>query len=149
MAKIQWQTVFETKVPSIDMQHKRLVAMINQLEDAVDSGKGAVNEEIGSVLVQLVEYTQYHFSEEENIQREIGFSEAVRHAEYHRMFVEEIKETLMRLKDGGSINVYELMNFLRDWLLNHILTEDRKIGIEYAQRGARHTSPLVASSAKG
>lgn len=148
MAKIQWQTMFETKVPSIDMQHKRLVAMINQLEDAIDSGKGVVNEEIGSVLVQLVEYTQYHFSEEENIQREIGFSEAVRHAEYHRMFVEEIKETLMRLKGGGSINVYELMNFLRDWLLNHILTEDRKIGIEYQKNQSRHTSPLVAASAK-
>lgn len=148
MSKIQWQAMFEIGIPSLDMQHKKLVGMINQLEDALTSGKGAINEEIGSVLVQLVEYTQYHFADEEKVQQQIGFTDHKSHCESHRLFVAQVKAILLRMKNGGAVNAFELMNFLRDWLINHILCEDRKIGIEYQKHQARHTSPLVSPNPK-
>ncbi len=137
MSKIQWQAMFEVGVPSIDMQHRKLVGMINQLEDALTSGKGLVNEEIGAVLIQLVEYTQYHFAEEEQVQRDIGYSELTVHIESHKQLLAQVKVILLKIKKGGSINVFEMMNFLRDWLVNHIIREDRKIGIEYKRFYAR------------
>jgi hemerythrin-like metal-binding protein len=139
MAKIQWQTMFEIGVPAIDMQHRKLVGMINQLEDALTAGKGLVNEEIGSVLIQLVEYTQYHFAEEEQLQKEIGFSEYPQHVESHKQLLAQVKAILVKIKKGGTINVFEMMNFLRDWLVNHIITEDHRIGVEYKQYHAPST----------
>jgi hemerythrin-like metal-binding protein len=139
MAKIQWQTMFETGVPAIDMQHRKLVGMINQLEDALTTGNGLVNEEIGSVLIQLVEYTQYHFAEEEHLQKEIGFSEYSQHVESHKQLLAQVKAILVKIKKGGTINVFEMMNFLRDWLVNHIITEDHRIGVEYKHYHARPT----------
>lgn len=133
MSKIQWQSIFEVGVPEIDAQHRNLVSMINKLEDALTAGKGLVNEEIGTVLIQLVDYTQTHFADEERIQEEIHYSDRVAHAEMHRKLVSQVKAILLKLKKGGTVNVFEMMNFLRDWLVNHILKEDRRIGVEWRQ----------------
>jgi len=140
MAKIQWQEIFTVGIPSVDNQHKKLLAMINQLEDSVAAGKEIVNNDIGKVLVQLVEYTQTHFADEERIQDEIQYSGRDRHKQLHKELVEQVISILMNLKHGKVINVYEIMNFLRDWLVNHILTEDRKIGLEYKHFNETHRS---------
>lgn len=148
MAKIQWQSVFETGIPSVDMQHKKLVGMINQLEDALAAGKGVINEEIGSVLVQLVEYTQFHFTDEEKIQKEIGYTDFKGHAESHRLFITQVKAILLKMKSGGAVSAFELMNFLRDWLINHIMIEDRRVGVEYQKSQSRYSSPLSVTPTK-
>jgi len=138
VAKIQWQDMFTVGIPSVDNQHKKLVAMINQLEDSLAAGKGLVNDDIGKVLTQLVEYTQSHFADEERIQDEIQYSGRDKHKQLHKELVEQVISILMKLKKGKTINIFEMMNFLRDWLVNHILIEDRKIGLAYKQFNETH-----------
>ncbi|MEA1980456.1 MAG: bacteriohemerythrin [candidate division Zixibacteria bacterium] len=133
MAKIQWQEMFSVGIPSVDNQHKKLVSMINQLEDSLTAGKGLVNDDVGKVLTKLVEYTKFHFEDEEKIQNDIQYSDRNRHKQLHKELVGQVIGILMKLKKGETINVFEMMNFLRDWLVNHILKEDRKIGTAYKQ----------------
>ncbi len=133
MAKIQWQKIYSVNIPEIDEQHKKLVSMINQLEDSLAAGKGIINKEIGIVLAQLVDYTQSHFKDEERLQEEMKFSKRVKHKQQHEELVQQIKAILINLKNGKPINAYEMMNFLRDWLVNHILEEDHKMIAEYKQ----------------
>ena len=129
MAAIEWQNVFNTDIPEVDSQHKKLVRMINRLDESISGGM--VNDEIGRVLVALAEYTQYHFGEEERIMKQINYSHMVRHVAMHNELKSHIASFLIKLKKENNINVYELMSFLKDWLVNHIIKEDKKIGHEY------------------
>ena len=140
MTQVQWQKVFETNIEEVDEQHKKLVAMINQLEDSLRRGMGIVNKEEGKVLTALVEYTQYHFEDEERIMRDIGYQGLQEHHALHEDLKRKIVSLLKRLKVGESVNVFELMSFLTDWLLNHIIKEDLKIGQAYK---AAHAEPQL------
>ena len=52
MALITWSSMFSVGVAEIDNQHKKLVELINQLNDAMHAGKGA--DVMGKVLSELV-----------------------------------------------------------------------------------------------
>ncbi len=134
MTQIRWQTVFDTGIPEVDDQHKKLVGMINQLETANALGGDTADHEMGLVLRKLVDYTQYHFEREEHVMEEIGFVGRKDHVSMHKELVKKIRTFLLKLKDQGRIDINELMKFLRDWLLDHIVCEDSKIGDAYEQR---------------
>ncbi len=133
---ITWQPMFETGVPLIDEQHRKLVGMINRLDDALKQGESGIHREIGRVLEALVEYTQKHFADEEKIQEEISYAGLKKHKEQHNDLKKQIIAVLLRLKKGGTINACELKAFLQNWLINHILTEDKKIGEAFAKKTA-------------
>ncbi len=60
--------------------------------------------------------------------KKISFPEYSKHVELHKELVNEVREILLFLKNGGSINDAELLIFLQKWLVEHINTEDKKIG---------------------
>ncbi|MDH3890272.1 MAG: bacteriohemerythrin [candidate division Zixibacteria bacterium] len=129
MARVQWCEAFEVDIPEVDEQHKKLVAMINQLDESMKDG--IVNETIGTVLIALVDYTGYHFDTEEKVMQEVCFEGYLEHKGMHERLKGEIAGLLRRMKAGESVNVFELTSFLADWLVNHIIKEDRKIGEAY------------------
>lgn len=148
MSKISWQKIFNTGIPQVDEQHKKLVSMINQLEDCHDSSDEAVDHEVGLVLKKLVDYTQYHFSEEERLMDEIRYFDRGRHVEKHKELIHQVAAILKRLKATGAVNVYEIMCFLRDWLLDHIVLEDVKIGEAYREwdKTSGQSKPTISST---
>ena len=131
MARIEWQRAFNTDIYQVDEQHKKLVAMINRLDESLRKGMGIVNQEEGPVLVALVDYTKYHFDTEEKVMQKIGYPHYQKHKGLHEDLRRKIVSMLLRLKDGGSVSATELMSFLTDWLLDHIIQEDKKIGVAY------------------
>ena len=60
---IIWNRTLETGIEVIDSQHRRIVAYINALEDARIAKDRT---RIGSIIEQLVDYTQSHFGFEES-----------------------------------------------------------------------------------
>ena len=136
MARIEWQRVFNTNIPEVDEQHQKLVAMINQLDDSLHMGMGVVNKEEGTVLVALVDYTKYHFDTEEKVMQKIGYPDYQGHKKMHEDLRHQIASKLLRLKGGGSVSATELTSFLTDWLINHIIHEDKKIGAAYKAANA-------------
>lgn len=128
MARVQWCEAFETYIPEVDEQHKKLVAMINQLDDSMKQGKGIVNETVGEVLTELVDYTGYHFDTEERIMQKYSFDGYLEHKKMHESLKRDIAVILKRMKEGESINVLEMTTFLAEWLVNHIIKEDQKFG---------------------
>ncbi len=133
MTQIKWQQAFETGISQVDEQHKKLVEMINRLDASLHHGVGNVTEQVGKVLISLVDYTKYHFDTEEKIMKEIGFEFYQQHFTMHEELRHQIVSILKRLKEGETVGVYEMLSFLSEWLVSHILEEDRKIGKAYAQ----------------
>lgn len=126
MAYINWQDTFSTNIELIDNQHKTLITMINRLERA--NAGGTAEDEIAKIITELVQYTRKHFADEEQHMRQIKFAGYERHQQLHRELISQIVDILQRLKAGREVGAFELLSFLKDWLINHILKEDRKIG---------------------
>lgn len=124
MALINWNENLSVKIKSIDDQHKKLITMLNNLHDAMREGKG--KEKIGPVLDELVSYTKYHFSYEEDLLKKAGYMELSAHKREHTALTDRVTELQTKFKSGNVAITIETMTFLKDWLNGHILGTDRR-----------------------
>lgn len=124
MPFIDWLPSYSVGNEVIDNQHKELVDMVNRLHLSIVKNK--VDEEVSAVLKELVSYTQKHFNDEENFMHEAGFPLLKDHMKIHREMINRIGSYLVKMRSGQKVSVFQLIGFLRDWLMNHILIEDMK-----------------------
>ena len=124
MALMTWTDNYATGVASIDTQHKTLINMINDLQDAMLAGKG--NDAIGKILDGLETYTVTHFAHEEKLFATYGYPEAAPHKAEHDKLTQQVAEFQAQFKAGKSRLTSSILNFLRDWLNGHILGTDMK-----------------------
>ena len=123
---MHWSKSYETGIKKIDEEHQMLIQLINELEDAMTSGKS--KQTMGQVLKNLVEYVKCHFKDEEKVMEKIGYDELERHKVLHKDLVNQVAGILIDLKNGKVWTPQELIGFLQNWVLCHILEEDLKIG---------------------
>jgi hemerythrin len=126
MALINWSEAFEVGIPEVDEQHKKLVAIVNALHEAMR--KGQAREILGKALDEVVDYTVYHFATEERLFAEKEYPRAVAHKHLHDELTATAKKLRADVASGKSVISHEVMRFLRDWLQQHILSEDKQFG---------------------
>lgn len=106
----------------LDEQHKVLVSYINELHDLItnDASESAISE----LFEKLYKYTQYHFHDEEKYFSRLYKDDLTLHNLQHKHFLEELAQIQ---QDSSKQNISEeLLFFLTDWLVNHIVAEDLK-----------------------
>lgn len=109
----------------IDSDHKVLVQMLNTLLEAVLQDRG--NEALAQTLDGLVVYTRTHFAREEKEMRERNYPDMVGHVHEHAQFIREVSEFQLKFSAGDTTLSLGLTKFLRVWLIDHILTVDKKL----------------------
>lgn len=118
----EWNDNLSVGVPSIDRQHKVLISLINELHVAMENGRGST--EATQILKKLINYAKAHFIYEESLFSGKNYANEKEHLESHN----RIKAKLSELKEKSDDNDFdlseELMDFLKNWLNNHILKED-------------------------
>lgn len=125
MAYLEWQSNLSVGVNELDDHHKQLVALINQVYDALAAADQ--QERVAKVLNDLVAYTHYHFDREEHYMRGAGYPEYNQHRQAHAALVEQVLELQSRFnRDPASVKAMETMDFLSRWLMQHILGQDLK-----------------------
>ena len=102
MPLITWGPQLEFGISIIDSQHKRLVDMINKLDDAMKSGRGG--QEVTNTLEGLVEYTHTHFRTEEGLLKDNGYEEFDLHCREHRIFTDQIEMVRLLVEGGADVN---------------------------------------------
>lgn len=128
-----WDDSFSVQVQEIDSQHQRLIEMLNQLHDMMKSGQG--KDAIGPVLEDLTNYTVTHFGTEETYFDQYGYEHTQAHKVEHRAFVDKVSKFKSDF-DAGNVNLsIELMQFLKDWLVNHIKGSDQKYVACFKEHG--------------
>lgn len=133
MALFLWNDEFSVKVGTFDGHHKRLIDLINQLHGAMGSGKG--RETIGTTVNSLIEYTKYHFGEEERLMTKYDYDWLPVHKTEHRNFVDKVSEIKDKLDKGDMSVTMETMRFLKEWLSKHILEMDKKYSVFFNEKG--------------
>jgi len=121
---VEWRDELSVSVGEIDDQHKVLIGYINDLNSAM--GKGTVKELIEPILNNLVEYTQTHFGQEEAYFDKFGYAARESHKEAHQRFVAKISEFREGFVSGKALLSKDIMVFLKEWLVKHIMGIDKK-----------------------
>ena len=136
MPLIEWSAELSVGIDSIDEQHKKLVNMINALNDAMLTGSS--NELLGKIFTGLAAYTQKHFAYEENMFAEYGYSNSEAHKRQHSELIAqviELKESFIE-NPQGTISA-DLMLFLKRWLTNHIMRTDKEYSEFLRSKGVK------------
>ncbi len=123
---VAWKPVYEIGVPIIDEQHKKWVMLLNEFHNTVRNGSAQIFVE--ETLNALFDYTEYHFSEEENIFRENEFPGTDAHLAEHQEFIKTLKLLKNDFKKNNLLLSLKTMDALKDWLINHILGTDKEFG---------------------
>jgi hemerythrin len=119
-----WDSTYSVNIGILDTQHKTLVAMVNDLHQAMTEGSG--KDKLGGILSNLIKYTQGHFATEERLMQSHGYPAFLAHKSEHdglSKTVLDLQHRFLANQVGMSI---EVMEFLRDWLVKHILGSDKK-----------------------
>ncbi|MBI5888056.1 MAG: hemerythrin family protein [Deltaproteobacteria bacterium] len=133
MALFEWNDSYSVKVGLFDGHHKKLVGMINELHQAMVSRQA--NAVIEKILDSLVDYTKYHFTEEERLMKQHGYPGYEQQKKEHADLVSQVADIQDRYKKGSLSVSLETMSFLKNWLSSHILGTDKKYSRFFADRG--------------
>lgn len=127
MEKIEWSEDFSVGVESIDAQHKTLIEMTNKLIDTpnVPSNSDTITE----LLNDMIKYATTHFVDEERWMSYHNYADFPAHQEQHMEFMKKTSE-FCDIEEGSVVidNFSDtVLRYLRDWWVNHILSEDMKL----------------------
>lgn len=128
-APLIWNERLMTGVAEIDEQHRILVHTLNE---AAEKLSHHVSLDVLETITQdLLSYALYHFETEEMLMHDYGYTEdkaaTERHLDQHHYFSSRVMEVRKDLKAGILISGEDLIQFLNDWLVQHIMNTDRQL----------------------
>jgi hemerythrin len=131
-----WADKMSVGVKQLDDDHKKLVELLNDLHDGIEAGHGT--ERLGRVLDGLVRYSASHFAREEEFFAQTKFPGAAEHIQEHRALTKLVEDVQARYKKGKFEALsLETMDFLKDWLRNHVQGSDAKYKEHFNASGIR------------
>lgn len=126
MSAFNWSEQFKVNVKEMDDQHRVLIDLVGQLDDAMREGKG--KQAVGLILAKVIDYTKVHFAAEERLMKAYGYPELQEHRLIHEKMTAKVLEIERQYKEGKAMITLDVMKFLTDWLQKHILGTDKKYG---------------------
>jgi hemerythrin len=125
VSRIRWDETLETGDEAVDIQHHKLVALFNEMHEAIVSGHGKDVAE--PILVGLIDYVNTHFEAERQLMIEARYPSAllVPHVGEHTELARKTEELAVEYRAGRVATALPLANFLSSWLSTHIRESDR------------------------
>lgn len=130
MDKVEWQDAYCIGVEEIDMQHRKLLSVVNEFYDVATGHPADYLVKVGRCLKKLADYTHYHFNSEEVLMERYQFPNIGQHKGEHTSFISQLSATVPKIASGNQEAGQQLYEFLLDWVVNHIAHSD-KIWAEY------------------
>lgn len=124
MSYVEWKNEYNVGVKSFNDDHKRLFGYLNELHSGLSAGFKV--SEMQYIVKGLVEYTQTHFKREEKLMMKYNYPEFEKHKEEHDNLLKEVGEFNEDFIAGKKSFSFALLEFLHDWVSNHILQTDMK-----------------------
>jgi hemerythrin len=133
---ITWDPDMSVGVTILDEDHKRIMNLINKLYDAILEREG--KDVLDDIFIGLMVYINLHFEAEEALFEETGYAGADEQKRQHRVMAQRAKEARQRFEeDKNAVMPMEIMYFLKDWWLDHILNTDKKYAEHFKAHGIK------------
>ena len=127
----EFKEEYVTGIEQIDEEHKRLFEIadetynLSRKEFLVDK-----YDQVIQILKELKEYATMHFEHEEMYMESIGYKKMFTQKVQHNAFREKLNSwNLYDIDESSEEIVDEILNFLTNWLVSHILEHDKQIGM--------------------
>jgi hemerythrin len=135
---IEWREFYSVGEESLDAQHKQVLSIINELYDAMESGKEHAERQ--RLLERLVKYTMTHFQHEEQLMQASGYPDFVNHKHEH----DQMRSRTLGLRESlDLVTAHDLLRFLKEWWTRHIQSEDQCY-VPYVAAAARQRRSAAA-----
>ncbi|HIV49724.1 bacteriohemerythrin [uncultured Helicobacter sp.] len=120
----EWSSEYSVHNQTIDAEHRKLFELAHRVEAAAN--KATNRSEVKEILAEFFNYMRVHFAHEEEYMKSIGYPELPNHKEIHKEFTRNVASLV---KNSHSINDLKenLLIIARDWLIGHIMQEDKRI----------------------
>ncbi len=128
MQTFVWGEEFYTGIDMVDEQHHALVDLFNGLSASLTEREGAGEAAVQLAYAQLIDYTNFHFSAEEDLMRRVSVDQ--RHTSLHQRLHEDFFEQVRAMWSSRSAlsNPAEFfLSFLTSWLCLHVLGVDQSL----------------------
>jgi hemerythrin len=126
MTLLAWNDRLSVNIREIDAQHKKLVDMVNRLHEAMKDGKAEMM--LMRIVDEMKQYAANHFALEEQYMKKHAYPEYGAHKSEHDKFVAKVIQVEKDCKSGKCAMSMDILNFLSNWLVNHIKGVDKKYG---------------------
>jgi len=99
MPLIAWNEKLSVGVASLDGEHRQLVQLLNEFYDATQAGHA--KDALGEVLNRLVDYTKFHFANEEEFMVKTAYADYATHKKQHEDLTRQVLEVQKKYKNGA------------------------------------------------
>lgn len=130
---VEWKEEYSVCVKEIDDQHKNLVKIINKLYKSIYSE--VIKKELGKILDELIEFAQIHFATEESYFDKFDYDNSEEHKREHEKFKKEMLDLKNKFENDEIKISFDLVDFLEDWLVHHLMNEDQKYVKCFKEKG--------------
>ncbi len=125
MKNLDWKDSYNIFHDEIDNQHKKLFSIFNNLVKALKENKS--ENIIQFTLTNLLDYSNYHFADEELFMQEENNKHITHHIANRTIFIDQIKEFKKLEVEGDPELASKIYTFLNDWISHHIAVESKSI----------------------
>ena len=117
---------FRTGIERIDQEHEKLFEIANRAyETLMDEFIVDKFDYIVEIFEELKDYTQVHFRHEEEYMISNQFKKLFSHKIEHEKFIDKVSSyNLSEIDDNQKETIMEILEFLNEWLVNHIMERD-------------------------
>jgi hemerythrin len=125
MSLIEWKDEFRVGVASVDLEHRQLIDLINDLHDMLgaDAGQEAVTSMLGEIFAQI----SAHFALEERFMRNIRYPHLAEHKADHESLLDELRDIMDRVEVDQQYDDERLSQQLAEWFSVHFRTHDARL----------------------
>jgi hemerythrin len=124
----EWKDAYSTGIPEIDEQHKMLFQIARKAYDLLKNDIYIDKyDRIVEIIEELKDYTIFHFKAEEEYMMKIGYRKFLSHKVQHDEFIKKISDIdFSRVDDSQNSYLMELLEFVYQWIDQHILKTDKQ-----------------------
>ncbi|WP_186297666.1 bacteriohemerythrin [Sedimenticola selenatireducens] len=115
----------QTEESTIAGEHAVQISMIDLLRRSIKEGKSI--DEKTAILDQLISYTEVHFMSEQLIMRQHSYEGYDEHDGEHDILMEQLLTINNQVLSNETRLEIKLLRELRELLLTHIATHDKKL----------------------
>lgn len=123
-SQLTWKPEYSVGVAAMDEDHKKLIGLILEMFKALR--KMPAKKEAERVLGELANYTKTHFDREEALMAKHGYPALEEHKKEHESMKAKVAEFRSAIEEDEIQTSKELLNYLQDWLINHINSVDKQ-----------------------
>ncbi len=125
MSLIEWRDEFSVGVASVDLEHRELIDLINDLHAMI--GDNASADEVVSMLGEIFAQISAHFALEEKYMRDTRYPLLDEHKGDHENLLDELRDIMELVDVDGNYNEQVLSENLQRWFTEHFRTHDAKL----------------------